>query len=161
VNDEMKRERRRFFVALPFVNSPHPVNMLRAVGSRLRVPPSTLPRGMAARWLAGDAGAVAELTSDAEIEAVVAATKNGPPLLLNFTAAWCGPCRAAAPRVAALAAAHAGKVAFAKIDIDREEVLRSVSDAGITAVPTFQLYVNGGDRVAEIRGADVVSWWCS
>jgi thioredoxin 1 len=99
--------------------------------------------------------AIADLTSDAEIDAAIAASADRP-LLLNFTAAWCGPCRAVKPRIDALAASRASTVTFARVDIDSDAVLASVAAAGVTAVPTFALYRDGA-RVAEVRGADVAA----
>ena len=128
--------------------------LLRAVAPRLRAATWTLSHG--ARWASTGADGVADLATASDVDAAIAATATGLPLLLNFTAKWCGPCRAAAPRIDALAASHAGKATFARVDIDSDEVLRAVAEAGVTAVPTFQLYV-GAKRVAEVRGADLAA----
>jgi thioredoxin 2 len=58
-----------------------------------------------------------ELTSSADFDALIA---NAPgPVLVDFWAAWCGPCRAVAPELEKLAQQKAGKVLIAKVDTER------------------------------------------
>ena len=79
--------------------------------------------------------------------------------MLQFTAAWCGPCRAIAPLLDQMAAAHDSKsVAFFKVDVDNLAVLKSCSDENVSAVPTFK-FVKDGHVVEEatVRGADVAA----
>ena len=117
-----------------------------------------------------------ELSSDEAFEAAIAATRVSPsssssssppaasvassPLaVLQFTAAWCGPCRAIAPLLEKMAeAADPKSVAFYKIDVDDEGVLKSCGNQNISAVPTFK-FVKGGRVVEEatVRGADVAA----
>jgi len=62
-------------------------------------------------------------------------------VLADFSATWCGPCRAMAPTVERLAARFNGRADVVKIDIDRDNELASVH--GVRSVPTFLLFANG------------------
>jgi thioredoxin len=68
------------------------------------------------------------------------------PVLVDFSAEWCGPCRAIEPLMEALAAEYAGRVTFAKVDIDASPKL--AARYGVRAVPTVMIVANGEiDRV--------------
>ncbi len=67
------------------------------------------------------------------------------PVLADFSAAWCGPCKAMLPIVERLAARFAGQAEIVKVDIDRESEL--AASHGVRSVPTFLLFANG--QVAE------------
>ena len=80
-----------------------------------------------------------------------ASLKNGNlPLVVDFWATWCGPCRMMAPIVAELAEAYDGKVIIGKCDVEECEDL--AAEYGIRNIPTI-LFFKGGEVVDKIVGA--------
>lgn len=79
-----------------------------------------------------------------------AAIADPTPLLVDFTAVWCGPCRVIAPHVEAVAAAHAGRLRVAKCDVDEQVLIASRYD--VRAMPTL-LLLDRGKVVSGIVGA--------
>lgn len=63
------------------------------------------------------------------------------PVLVDFYADWCGPCRAVGPILDQLAAEKAGKVVVAKLNIDENP--NTPSTYGVRSIPTMILFVNG------------------
>ncbi len=86
----------------------------------------------------------AEIT-DATFETEV--VKAGLPVLVDFWAPWCGPCRAVAPVVDELATEFDGQVKFVKVNTDEHSA--NASKLGIRGIPTLLLYKGGkeADRV--------------
>lgn len=77
--------------------------------------------------------------------------KNGElPLVIDFWATWCGPCRMIAPIVAQLAEEYDGKVVIGKCDVEECEDI--AVDLGIRNVPTL-LFFKGGEIVDKMVGA--------
>lgn len=72
------------------------------------------------------------------------------PVLVDFWATWCGPCRMLAPMVAQVAEEQAGKAKVAKIDIDEAPAL--AERYGIATVPTLMVFKNG-EPIATAVGA--------
>jgi thioredoxin 1 len=77
-------------------------------------------------------------------------TASALPVLVDFTAAWCPPCRAIAPHVEAVAREHAGRLTVGTCDVDGNP--RLASELGVRSMPTLLLFV-GGRVVGQIVGA--------
>jgi thioredoxin 1 len=67
--------------------------------------------------------------------------KSGKPVLLEFGATWCGPCRQLEPELAKLGNEWTGKVRFAQVDVDESPDL--TMKFGVMGVPTLILFVKG------------------
>ena len=78
------------------------------------------------------------------------ALRSPVPVLVDFTAAWCPPCRAIAPHVDAIAAAYAGRVRVGKCDVDANPELTARLD--VRSMPTLMVFKNG-QVVGQMIGA--------
>lgn len=67
---------------------------------------------------------------------------NSPlPVLVDFWAAWCGPCRMLAPSVAKLSEEYEGKVRVGKVNVDEQMAL--AQEFGVSSIPTLILFDKG------------------
>ncbi len=87
------------------------------------------------------------ILSQANFKEIVLDAKQ--PVLVDFWAPWCGPCRALAPIIDDLAGEYAGKIVFAKANVDENSSL--ASQYGIASIPTIILF-NKGKPVEQMVG---------
>ena len=89
------------------------------------------------------------LGSKADFDAAIAATTDGKPLIIDFTASWCPPCRRIGPIYEGHVANYP-ELVMKKLDVDANA--EGAQAAGIEAMPTFKVYKNGAE-VETMRGA--------
>ena len=85
--------------------------------------------------------------SDANYKEVLAA---GQPVVLDFWAEWCGPCRMVSPIIDELAEEYAGRITVGKVNVDENDTV--VAEYGIRNIPTV-LFFKDGQVVAKQVGA--------
>ncbi len=85
------------------------------------------------------AGASTVVLTQANFDELVLKSKT--PVLVDFWAEWCGPCRMISPLLEQIATDHQGKVLVGKVNVDQEQAL--ASKYGIQSIPAFFVFKNG------------------
>jgi thioredoxin 1 len=89
-----------------------------------------------------------KLVTDESFEAEVL---NGPrPVIVEYWAPWCGPCRQVSPVLDAIASEYAGRVDVVKVNVDENP--RTVQKYAVLLVPTLSMFA-GGELVKQVIGA--------
>jgi len=97
--------------------------------------------------------AVTDATFDAEVK------NSDIPVVVDFWAEWCGPCKQIGPALEELAAEMAGKVKIAKVDVDQNP--NSAAAMGVRGIPALFIFKNGeivSNRAGAAPKAALQSW---
>lgn len=98
-------------------------------------------------------GATAHLNDD-ELESLLA--QSPVPVLVDFYADWCGPCRVLGPTLAQLGAQNAGRLFVVKVDTEADQ--RKARELGVQSIPAVFLF-KGGALVDKAVGARPLPFW--
>jgi thioredoxin 1 len=97
--------------------------------------------------------AVTDATFDAEV------SKSDIPVVVDFWAEWCGPCRQIGPALEELSVEYEGKVKIVKINVDENP--NSPAELGVRGIPALFLFKNGevvSNKVGAAPKASLASW---
>ncbi|MCB0919562.1 MAG: thioredoxin [Actinobacteria bacterium] len=89
-----------------------------------------------------------ETTTDASFTKDV--LESDVPVLVDFWAEWCGPCRMVAPILSEIAAENEGKIKVVKLNVDENP--QTAAQYGVISIPTLNVY-KGGQVVKQVVGA--------
>jgi thioredoxin 1 len=91
----------------------------------------------------------AQHVSDSDFDEIV--LKSQIPVLVDFFAIWCGPCKMAAPILDELSDTYAGKVKIVKVDVDQNQIS---GNYGVMSIPTVVAFKNG----EEVKDARIIGF---
>jgi thioredoxin 1 len=77
--------------------------------------------------------------------------KSATPVLVDFWAEWCGPCRAIAPALEELSKEYAGKIEVVKVNIDENPM--TPTQFGVRGIPTLLIFKNGQQAASQVGAA--------
>ena len=87
--------------------------------------------------------------------------QSNVPVLIDFWAPWCAPCKAVAPIIEELASDYEGRIKMGKLNIDEGDAREIAGQYGIQSIPTLVI-VHGGKEVSRLGGArpkeKIVEW---
>jgi thioredoxin 2 len=129
-------------------------------GQKNRFPPGRLgdrPRCGKCQGTVHEPGAVVAVDRDPDLQSVLASADV--PVLIDFWAPWCGPCRAVAPEVAKVSARHAADVLVLKVNTDVDPAVGQ--RYGIQSIPTMAVFRDGREvaRTSGSRPASAIEQW--
>jgi len=87
-----------------------------------------------------------EKISDAEFDKEV--LKSDKPVVVDFWAEWCGPCRMIAPALEEISGTLAGKVKIVKLNVDENPA--TAAKYGVMSIPTLMLFKNGNIEATKV-----------
>ena len=100
-----------------------------------------------------------EQVSDSSFKQSVIDNSNNQPVLVDFWAEWCGPCKALGPILENVSVEFEGKVAIKKVNIDENP--EAPANFGIRSIPTMILFKNGSiadTKIGLSTEADLKNW---
>ncbi|MGK2856162.1 MAG: thioredoxin [Thermoanaerobaculia bacterium] len=98
--------------------------------------------------MATDTKSAVKQIGDSDFDAAV--LKSPTPVLIDFWAPWCGPCRIVGPVVDELSSEYEGKVSMVKINVDENPMV--AQQLGVSSIPTLMIF-KGGQLADRVLGA--------
>ena len=133
--------RKKNFVALCVVS-------LMLIGCKSETPPEDEPQPPAAETGHADAPAGHIELTEANFQQQVLGSEQ--PVLVDFYATWCEPCKEMAPIVAEVAEEYHGRAIVGQLDIDQAQAIAKQYD--VAAIPTFIVFKNGKEVARQVGG---------